>query len=291
MHEGKANLPSQPTPYVRAAPLPPTGHWLKRGLTALLVEHRLPHRATVAVDKFCNVLGLRRKTVRAGGFKVRVRRRTCDELFVQNIIVNEEYTPPGFTIRESDVIIDIGGNIGTFALLSARYARRGKVVTVEPNQENYDLLLRNIRVNKLENVVPVRAAVSARQGEVKLFRAAQGGFHSLLEDRPLVGDRFDFVPSITLQDVFDNHDIKQCNLLKLDCEGAEYEILLTLPSAYFLRIDKIVMEYHGDRDAIRRRARTNALVAHIERQGFRIDAYQEFTDFPGGFIRATRPGR
>ena len=108
----------EPTTYVRPAPPPPTGHWLQRGLTALFREHRLPYRMSIAFDRFCNAVGLPRKTLKVNGFTVQVRRLTCDEQFVENIIVNEEYTRQPFTIRESDVIIDIGGNIGTFALLS-----------------------------------------------------------------------------------------------------------------------------------------------------------------------------
>jgi len=52
------------------------------------------------------------------------------------------------------------------------------------------------------------------------------------------------VKSITLQNIFEENNISHCNFLKLDCEGAEYEILCNLPTKYFKKIDKIVMECH-----------------------------------------------
>ena len=52
------------------------------------------------------------------------------------------------------------------------------------------------------------------------------------------------VDSITLQKIFDLNNIKKCNLLKLDCEGSEYEIIDSLPNSYFSMIDKMIIEYH-----------------------------------------------
>ena len=52
------------------------------------------------------------------------------------------------------------------------------------------------------------------------------------------------VKSISLQRIFDDNQIKNCNFLKLDCEGTEYEILENLPISYFNKIEKIIIEYH-----------------------------------------------
>jgi len=52
------------------------------------------------------------------------------------------------------------------------------------------------------------------------------------------------VNSISLQRIFDDNNIENCNFLKLDCEGTEYEILENLPTFYFKKIEKIVIEYH-----------------------------------------------
>jgi FkbM family methyltransferase len=282
-------VPLEPSPYVRPAIAAPTGHWLTRAFSALLIERRLPTRVAVVWDRLCNAVGLRRKTVCAGGFRVRLRRQTCDENFVHNVLLNNEYTPPGYEIHESDVVIDIGGNIGTFALHAARCASRGKVFTFEPNGENYQLLVRNIALNKARNILPMRAAIAAQRGTIKLYSSTEGGgFHSVLEDRMSDARRYELVDTVALKDVFVENAIERCHFLKIDCEGAEYDILYNLPADYFARIDRIAMEYHGVADATQRRAQSDELVAYLEHRGFRIDAYEEFVGFRGGFIRATR---
>jgi FkbM family methyltransferase len=223
------------------------------------------------------------------GLKVRVRRSTSDEQFVQNVLLGQEYTPHGFEIHESDIVIDIGGNIGTFTLLASKRASGGRVFAFEPNKENYELLLQNIALNELTNVIPVRAAVSGNAtGKIKVFSCSDGGFHSVLSERAEDPARYELVDGISLRSIFDEYEIQRCNFLKLDCEGAEFDILYDLPADYWGRIDKIAMEYHGDKDPERRRAQSNALVSYLEKAGFRIDTYQESMGFQGGFIRATR---
>jgi FkbM family methyltransferase len=278
-----------PVLWRRPSPPPPEGHSLGRGVRALLVERRLPYRLSVALDRFCNRIGWRYKTTTAAGIRMRVRRQTCDEDFVRHILVEHDYTPPGFDIGESDVVIDIGGNIGTFALHAARCARRGTVYTFEPNSENYDLLIRNIALNDAANIVPARAALSGTRGQLRLFtNRGGGGFHSVLQGRAVDETDFEMVDTLALRDVIDDHGIERCAFLKLDCEGAEYAILDNLPDEYFARIDKIVMEYHVAGLAEENHADADRLVARLQRLGFHIEDYRAFVGFDCGFIRARR---
>ncbi|MDY7078669.1 MAG: FkbM family methyltransferase [Chloroflexota bacterium] len=53
------------------------------------------------------------------------------------------------------------------------------------------------------------------------------------------------VPSLTLADMFRRLELERCNLLKLDCEGAEYAILFDAPDAILGSVERIVMECHG----------------------------------------------
>jgi len=52
------------------------------------------------------------------------------------------------------------------------------------------------------------------------------------------------IPVRTLAGFLDSHHMNKINLLKMDCEGAEYEILMALPESYFAKIEKIAMETH-----------------------------------------------
>lgn len=274
----------EPTAYVAPPPPKPSGNVMMRALTTVVLERKLPYRVAKALDRLGKAVGLRYKTVSVRGFKIRVRRLTTDELFVQNLLVGEEYTPPGYEIREGDTVIDVGGNIGTFSLLAARRASRGRVFTFEPIRENYDLLNGNLARNRIRNVTAQKMAILDKKGSVKIYLSAENtGRHSVLEHRGSDADWFEEVETVSLADVFDAHNIERCHFLKMDCEGAEYPILYNLPRTYFRRIDKIVMEYHTED-----RAEANRLVDFLQEVGYRIDAYVEFTGWDCGFIRAAR---
>ena len=80
------------------------------------------------------------------------------------------------------------------------------------------------------------------------------------------------VDCITLKKLFDDYKIDRCDLLKIDCEGSEYDILLTTDAATMAKVGEIIMEYHSftsySVDHLR-----NFLVKH----GFRVDVQQEIS--------------
>ena len=57
-------------------------------------------------------------------------------------------------------------------------------------------------------------------------------------------NNFVIVKSKSLLDIFSENNIQECNFLKLDCEGAEYDIINSLPSDFLNKIKKSVIEYH-----------------------------------------------
>ena len=64
------------------------------------------------------------------------------------------------------------------------------------------------------------------------------------ETNPNTSGEFTDVPAITLDQLFSRHSIARCDLLKIDVEGAEYEILLTTTDETFSKICRIYGEYH-----------------------------------------------
>jgi 2-polyprenyl-3-methyl-5-hydroxy-6-metoxy-1,4-benzoquinol methylase len=82
---------------------------------------------------------------------------------VNEIFTKRRYDHPGFQIRPTDNVVDIGANMGIFTLWAARQANRGKVLAIEPTSA-IDALRVNIERNGLTNVVPVQAA-AGRDGE------------------------------------------------------------------------------------------------------------------------------
>ncbi len=174
-------------------------------------------------------------------FKIRSDTQSGDERYIlERLVSGEEYTPKGFEIHESDTIIDIGAHIGRFALYAASLAPRGILYAFEPQPENMLKLKENIGLNGLQNIVVSANAIADSTKKILLHTGGDSARSSLYgESQESVA-----VDCIPLVEVFDKNSIAQCAFLKSDCEGAEFEIFFALPTRYFKKIDKIVLEFH-----------------------------------------------
>ncbi len=286
-------VPRVAVPYTTPVQPPPAGSRVVRGVRALL-KAELPYTLQVKYDAFCNRHGYRLKTIKENGLKIQLRRETADSAFVYNILTNNEYTPaPYFSIRPTDTVIDIGGNIGVFAMVAARQARR--VFVYEPHPENFGLLLGNLRANGFNNVTPFRLAVGEAPAlGQKLFVSDPNdeatGSHFMDSYFTDNTQRFVEFDVTSLPEIFRQNDIDRCHFLKLDCEASEFQIFDGTPSAIFQRIDRVVMEYHTrSKDPQEKHRQALPLLERLVAEGFEIVDYQESTGFRSGFIRARRP--
>ena len=183
-------------------------------------------------------------------------------------------------------VVDLGANVGLFALRAARVARR--VVSYEPFPGNVEQLRRNARVWPEVELVP--EAVAGKPGTLRLYRPkAEGlsGLHSAYRDGANLTDAFDEVPATTLDQLFERHQIADCELLKIDVEGAEYDILYAASDATFARIRRIYGEYHNVRPEDPS-TRIAALSAFLGSKGFDVELAPKQKDNLGMFYAVRR---
>jgi FkbM family methyltransferase len=250
----------------------------------MFVERRMPYRPGIALQRIARAFGRRERTVTAStGLRFRVRRLTVDELIVQNVVERREYFPPGVMLQPTDIVIDIGGNIGIFAVLASTLVPHGRVITIEPEPGNVRLLHHNIALNRSQNVEIVEAAITDRSGTTALYVADEGSYHTIRPDRlgtALARHTTQSVRSLTLPEVFDRYRIARCHLLKIDCEGAEFAFLPALPDDLWTRIDQIAMEYHTPRTTAGQRE-SDALLTMLA-QRFDTIHHEAFSTGTGG---------
>lgn len=285
-----------PTPFQAYVPEPPRGSALTRGLRAVFLERRLPHFVRRRFDRCMKAIGAVRRTSRVGDYKVTFRRASTDETFIESVLVREEYFRAGYRPAPGQTIIDIGANMGSFVLAAAKYAKGGRIIAVEPFPESVRYLRRNVQQNRLDNVEIIEAAVAASAGKNRLYMANDAGFHSVWLDEGFGSIE---VRSIALAEILERYDIKRCDLLKIDCEGAEFEFIPAIQPDTWRRIRRLVMEYTvpieggawpkpSAEHVIRKRELSDSLVSNLQQNGFRIDLYEDCVDFPAGFVFATQ---
>jgi hypothetical protein len=105
----------------------------------------------------------------------------------------------------------------------------------------------------------------------------------------LAGDSLgqEVVDGISLPTLFDRQGLGECHFLKLDCEGAEFEILYRLPQAWYPRIARLAIEYHVKRGEAKSQ-QAGRLVEHLQNAGYRIDLYTDVLGTNRGMIYARR---
>ncbi len=170
--------------------------------------------------------------------------RGMDHVPILEIFLNEEY---GTNLSDDAVVIDLGANIGVFTVYATSSARNVRVYAYEPFPAFWALLKENVRLNRREGTVHCfNSAVATETGTRDLYLSGGNFFFPTL----MGGTNNDnhervTVCCTTLAEIMESNHLEHVDLLKMDCEGAEYEILYPTPPSYLKRIDQIRMEFHN----------------------------------------------
>ncbi|MFL6385133.1 MAG: FkbM family methyltransferase [Nitrososphaeraceae archaeon] len=131
-----------------------------------------------------------------------------------------------FNTKQGDIVVDVGAHIGKYTIIaSKRVGENGKVIAIEAHPGNYEMLNRNIKLNGLTNVTPLNYAVYSRKTKVKIYNN-----YTIMSERireKKVKEKFVEVNADTLDNLLQQNGIRQeqVNWIKIDVEGAEYEVL------------------------------------------------------------------
>jgi FkbM family methyltransferase len=213
------------------------------------------------------------------GMQFRIRPGRGDNYILREVFVDQVYQKClEYLTTEASVVIDIGANIGAFSVLTAARNHALTVYCYEPFAENFRLLQENIHLNGLDGRIKAfQCAVGAERQTRTVFLTVAGGASSMYEKH---GQKVD-LEVVALKDILADNHLERCDLLKVDCEGSEYEVLYSTPDDVFARIDAIGMEFHEQFGT----GKGEELHAFLESRGFRVDLEKG----PPGYIWARKP--
>jgi FkbM family methyltransferase len=211
-----------------------------------------------------------------GGFEVEA---FGDTALIVEEIWNKDCYHPLKSLNQHDVVIDVGANQGIFALYAASMG--AKVYAVEPDAMNYSLLCRNIERNGLQGkIIPHHFALGSENGEIELFiperdgetvtglittsTEVQGKYSGL----DLTRLRVDTVQCRKMSDFIEEVPETNIRFLKIDCEGAELDILRGVENGNLTHVEQLVMETHWGYSE-------KALYQRVRDLGFRVTHYEK----------------
>ncbi len=128
------------------------------------------------------------------------------------------------TLKPGAITLDLGANIGYYTTLFSRLAGpSGRVISFEPDDDNYRLLTLNIARNNLSNVSPFKAAVSDASGIITLRQhdADNRGAHMAVPVEGPSFNRSSYHPKIALDELLGVGAIDHVDFIKMDTQGSE----------------------------------------------------------------------
>lgn len=222
-----------------------------RGLKRFLATYSASRSLRSAYLLNCSKQQLVSLRVPGAAGDLRIRTGTSDALFLREALLN------GFDFREYQVpvairprtILDIGANSGIVSVILKQKYPEARLFAFEPMPENYALLEYNLK--GFEDALALPFGLGMETTEREYFDSD--------DPRNLGGGGFYPTPSqvhhnrgklriVSCTEALDQHHIHDVDLIKIDTEGAEYEILTSFPVKVLSKVTAIVGELHGIQD-------------------------------------------
>lgn len=176
-------------------------------------------------------------------FPFYLRCGTSDLATYAQVFIDQEYD---FVVDKCPrIIVDAGANIGLASIYFANKYPESKIIAIEPEASNYEML--KINVAAYSNIFPINAALWDKNGEVNLVDPGQGkwGFMTKGDDSHEVSlsKMCHKVKSMTVDKLMEDHELDKIDILKIDIEGAEREVFGN-SSSWIEKVDALMIELH-----------------------------------------------
>jgi len=179
-------------------------------------------------------------------FPFYIRNNTSDVDVYKSVIDCDEYN---FSCcQEPEVIIDAGANIGLSTIYFAEKYQNAKIISIEPEENNFNLLKRNIQ--NYPNIIALQAGLWDKVGEVELLETGLDNWGFMTADSsnydnittPKIQKKH-AVKTVTIEILLNEYNLGMIDILKIDIEGAEKEVFQN-HSSWINNVRSIIVELH-----------------------------------------------
>lgn len=163
--------------------------------------------------------------------------------------LNEEYHLNELTINDNDVIIDIGAHVGVVSTYISKVNPNCKIYSFEPTHNTFHCLSKNIQLNNVNNVKIFNNAITSDGRDVIMnMPIGNTGGSSFVYEEPVGLYYKNVIKSLpinhVISEILKTENTDKIKLLKIDCEGAEYDIIKSITPELFTKIEYLIGEFH-----------------------------------------------
>jgi autotransporter strand-loop-strand O-heptosyltransferase len=180
------------------------------------------------------------------------------EVFVDSVYDNDHCS-----IEPGSVVVDIGACIGVFSRFAESKGAK-KIYSFEPDYLNYMCL----KSNKPDNCIAFNVGVAGKTYIAEFFKDINIGGHSLigLDVNKTRTGSIENVVCISINDLLCNIPDDKIDYMKIDTEGAEFDIFMSCSDYNLLRINQVVVEFHHM--LLNNKSLFNEILAKMSNLGF-----------------------
>lgn len=214
---------------------------------------------------------------------ITLRGKTFDFNTFRQVFVYREYNFEMPFAPKS--IIDGGGNIGLASVFFANRFPEAKIICIEPDADNFDLLKFNTQL--YPNIKPIQAGVWHKPAYLRVVDNGYGHWGFMVKE--VEAHEPNAIYSVSINQLMEENQLQEIDLLKLDIEGSEKEVLTENYQSWLPKTKVLVIELHDRMKAGTTKAFFKAIASYdfsTEQIGenmvcYRSDVWEELLNMKG----------
>jgi FkbM family methyltransferase len=197
-------------------------------------------------------------------YKILIRKNIVSDIgVVAEIILRNEYEILRTHLKDA-IVLDIGAYIGDSAI---KFILEGanKVHSYEPHPELYNLACKNVNLNNLDSQIVLKNfGIGDKQASLTIKEDGYFGASSSFGLNNRQRCKGVVVKLLSLDSII--LEIGNIDVMKMDCEGAEFSSILSCPQETLRKIKVMVIEYHNEPEP---------LISYLKKTGFEVKKMNE----------------
>ena len=167
-----------------------------------------------------------------------LRNNTSDIPTFEQVIINQDYLM--YYNFDPKVILDCGANIGLASVYFSNKFPDAKIISIEPEKSNFELLLKN--TEKYGNVITLNGGIWNKSTNLAIKDVGLGNWGFVVEESD-TSTRYS-IKAFTIDGIIKQFNIEQIDILKIDIEGSERELFESNYEEWLPKTKVLIVELH-----------------------------------------------